>query len=191
MKILSVAVAAGIIFSTFGFTAEGLNIQSPEVVYKDCPTWLSCQSCINDLTTQFPSNTFAETSLTEIKSGLDIKDLFDYTLSQYGVMTEEREQQLGECKPCIDHLAPKLTNPLFHLDEKVEVASSGPIMDNGIFEKLMEAVLALKKFHGIDMMYLYDSFMAYYSLEYSSTHDHQQGIRRLKAKRAIDFKTRC
>ncbi len=59
--------------------------------------------------TQFPSsNTSAEISLTEIKSGLDIKDLFDYTLRQYGVMTAEGEQQLGECKPCINHLAPKL-----------------------------------------------------------------------------------
>ncbi len=106
-------------------------------------------------------------------------------------MTAEGEQQLGECKPCIDHLAPKLTNPLFHLlDEEVEVASSGP-MDSSIFKTFMEAFLALKKIHGIDMMCLYDSFMAYYSLEYSSTHDHHQGIRRLKAKRAVDFKTRC
>lgn len=188
MKITSVVVA-GFVISTFGFSTQGLNTQSPEVDYKDCPTFLSCQSCINDLTTQFPSNTYGETSLTEIKSGINIKDMFDYTLSQYGVMMAEGEQKIGECKPCIDHLAPKITTPLFLLDD-VEVASSGP-MDIRIFEKFMEAVLALKKIHGIDIMYLYDSFMAYYSLEYSSTHDHQQGIRRLKANRAIDFKTRC
>lgn len=185
MKITSV-VFAFIVISTFGLTAQGLKNQSPEADYKDCPTFLSCQSCVNDLTTQFPSNTFAETSLTETKSGINIKDVFDYTLSHYGVVIAEGKQQIGECKPCIDHLAPSITNPLFVLDE-VEVTSSGP-MDTIIFDKLKQAVLALKKFHGIDMIYLYDSIMAYYSLEYSSTHNHQQGIRRL---RAIDFKTRC
>ena len=76
------------------------------------------------------------------------------------------------------HMGVTLKNPL--------ILGASNLVNN--LDKLKQAVLALKKFHGIDMIYLYDSIMAYYSLEYSSTHNHQQGIRRL---RAIDFKTRC
>lgn len=184
------ASAKGNMFETDHLTA---------VNYKRCPTFLSCEQCIDDLSTQFPDTPVDALVGENTTSGLDIKSLLEYTLVQSGVMTVGGDSDLGahvgECKPCIDHLVAKYTVPAFLLD-KVESTSSGPEETqqqsylNSFFNNLLDEVVALKRVSEINLMYLYDYFTTYYSDEYLSAQN-QQGVRRTTGRRAIDFKTGC
>jgi len=167
-----------------------------------CRTFQTCEQCIDDLSALVPGRTDGEVG--EKGSVFDIKYLFDYIVSQTGesrvaaapatsvagaYSESGATTNVGECKPCIDHLLAKFTTPAFLLD-KVETPQ---LFWDTFFSKLMGEVAGLKQVSGIDLMYLYDYLMSYYSDEFLTTHNNpgQEEVRRTTAKREINFKTGC
>jgi hypothetical protein len=134
---------------------------------------------------------------SEVTGGLDLKSVFDYTLVQSGVLSAGADSDilaanLGECKPCIDHLASKLTMPAFLVD-RVEITSSGPEETQQsrmkyFFDNLLVDINALKG--QINLMHLYNYLLTYYE-ESLSTAFNRQGVRRMTVQRAINFKIGC
>lgn len=164
-----------------------------------CHTFQTCEQCIHDLSALVPGRTDGEVG--EKGSVFDIKYLFDYIVSQTGesrvaapVTSVGADSEsgtitnVGECKPCIDHLLAKFTTPAFLLDKVEDTPQS---FWNSFFSNLLDEVAALKRVSGIDLMHLYDYLMSYYSDEFLTTHDSPGPVRRMTAKRAINFKTGC
>ena len=103
------------------------------------------------------------------------------------------EANIGGCKPCIDYLVAKYTTPAFLLDKVVADPEETPQQSymNNFFNRLLDEVVGLNRVSKIDLMQLYDSLMTYYTDEYDLSTQAEQGVRRMTAKRVIDFKTGC
>ena len=153
---------------------------------KRCSTFFTCEQCIDSLSTQLTDPDNAE----EVNSAsyLDPKNLFDYTLSQSGMLGEDesRVNVVGECGPCIDHLLDKFSTPTS--------ASAGEAEENiqsffeSFFGSLLNEIIGLKRVSDTDLMPLYD-YLTEYSGQYLSTQN-LSGERRME-KRQIDFRVRC
>ena len=153
---------------------------------KRCSTFFTCEQCIDSLSTQLTDPDNAE----EVNSAsyLDPKNLFDYTLSQSGMLGEDesRVNVVGECGPCIDHLLDKFSTPTS--------ASAGEAEENiqsffeSFFGSLLNEIIGLKRVSDTDLMPR-DDYLTEYSGQYFSTRN-LSGERRME-KRQIDFRVRC
>jgi hypothetical protein len=152
-----------------------------------CYTFFTCEQCIVSLSTQLTDPDAVE----EVNSAsyLDLKNLFDYTLSQSGMLEEDESRVnnvVGECGPCIDHLLDKFSTPTS--------ASAGEAEENiqsffeSFFDSLLNEIIGLKRVSDTDLMPLYD-YLTEYSGQYFSTRN-LSGERRME-KRQIDFRVRC
>lgn len=152
-----------------------------------CSTFFTCEQCIVSLSTQLTDPDAVE----EVNSAsyLDLKNLFDYTLSQSGMLEEDESRVnnvVGECGPCIDHLLDKFSTPTS--------ASAGEAEENiqsffeSFFDSLLNEIIGLKRVSDTDLMPLYD-YLTEYSGQYFSTRN-LSGERRME-KRQIDFRVRC
>ena len=151
-----------------------------------CSTFFTCEQCIDSLSTQLTDPDAVE----EVNSAsyLDLKNLFDYTLSQSGMLGEgeSRVNVVGECGPCIDHLLDKFSTPTS--------ASAGEAEEDiqsffeSFFGSLLNEIIGLKRVSDTDLMPLYD-YLTEYSGQYLPTRN-LSGERRME-KRQIDFRVRC
>jgi len=151
-----------------------------------CSTFFTCEQCIDSLSTQLTDPDAVE----EVNSAsyLDLKNLFDYTLYQSGMLGEgeSRVNVVGECGPCIDHLLDKFSTPTS--------ASAGEAEEDiqsffeSFFGSLLNEIIGLKRVSDTDLMPLYD-YLTEYSGQYVSTRN-LSGERRME-KRQIDFRVRC
>jgi hypothetical protein len=151
-----------------------------------CSTFFTCEQCIDSLSTQLTDPDAVE----EVNSAsyLDLKNLFDYTLYQSGMLGEgeSRVNVVGECGPCINHLLDKFSTPTS--------ASAGEAEEDiqsffeSFFGSLLNEIIGLKRVSDTDLMPLYD-YLTEYSGQYVSTRN-LSGERRME-KRQIDFRVRC
>jgi hypothetical protein len=153
---------------------------------KRCPTFYTCEECIDRLSTQLTSPGAAED--VDNASDLDLKYLFDYTLYQTGMMTEGESSVnvVGECGPCIDHLLDKFSTPTSV--STGEADKDIPSFFESFFGSLLNEIIGLKRVSDTDLTPLYD-YLTEYSGQYLSTQN-LSGERRME-KRQIDFRVRC